>query len=90
MKASDIMTTKVVRAYADTSIREVARLLLENGISAIPVVDRDGTVLGIVSEGDLLGRRDKEREARRDWWLTLLAEGEELSPEFLASMRARE
>ncbi|MFI5024380.1 MAG: CBS domain-containing protein [Alphaproteobacteria bacterium] len=90
MKASDIMTTKVVRAYADSSIREVARLLLENGISAIPVVDRDGTVLGIVSEGDLLGRRDKEREARRDWWLTLLAEGEELSPEFLASMRARE
>ncbi|HKO07011.1 MAG TPA: CBS domain-containing protein, partial [Alphaproteobacteria bacterium] len=53
------MTTKVVRAYADSSIREVARLLLENGISAIPVVDRDGTVLGIVSEGDLLGRRDK-------------------------------
>ena len=90
MKASDIMTTKVVSTHADTPIRQVARLLLENGISAIPVVDRDGTVLGIVSEGDLLGRRDKEREARRDWWLTLLAEGEELSPEFLASMRARE
>jgi len=90
MRASDIMTTKVVSTHADTPIRQVARLLLENGISAIPVVDGDGTVLGIVSEGDLLGRRDKEREARRDWWLTLLAEGEELSPEFLASIRARE
>ena len=90
MKASDIMTTKVVSAHADTPIRQVAKLLLENGISAIPVVDRDGTVLGIVSEGDLLGRRGNERAARRDWWLTLLAEGEELSPEFLAHMRERE
>jgi hypothetical protein len=41
----------------------------------------------MVSEGDLVGRTDMEREARRDWWLALLAEGEALNPEFVASLR---
>src|SRR5215469_3913724 len=35
----------------------------------------------------MIGRDDNDRKARRDWWLTLLAEGEELNPEFLASLR---
>jgi len=41
----------------------------------------------MVSEGDLIGRTEVEREARRDWWLTLLAEGQTLNPEFLAGLR---
>jgi hypothetical protein len=44
----------------------------------------------MVSEGDLLGRDEADREARRDWWLTLLAEGEALSADFLGSLRAAE
>jgi CBS-domain-containing membrane protein len=39
----------------------------------------------LVSEGGLIGRREAEREARQDWWLTTLAEGEAVNPEFLAS-----
>lgn len=41
----------------------------------------------MVSEGDLIGRNDAERMARRDWWLSLLAEGETLHPDFLATLR---
>jgi hypothetical protein len=44
----------------------------------------------MVSEGDLIGRREVERESRRDWWLALLAEGNELNPEFIASLRTPE
>jgi hypothetical protein len=45
----------------------------------------------MVSEGDLIGGDEAAREARRDWWLTLLAEGETtLSPDFVASLRAPE
>jgi CBS domain-containing protein len=40
----------------------------------------------MVSEGDLIGRSEAEREARQDWWLTTLAEGEAVNPEFLASL----
>jgi CBS domain-containing protein len=53
-------------------------------------VDNAGIPIGMVSEGDLIGRDETEREARRDWWLTLLAEGEMLNPDFLAGLRSPE
>jgi CBS domain-containing protein len=88
MNARDVMTTAVVSVAPDIPVSKIAELLLEKGISAVPVVDGDGFPLGMVSEGDLMVRDDTEREARRDWWLQLLAEGDALHPKFLASMRA--
>jgi CBS domain-containing protein len=90
MKARDVMTSEVVSVPTDASTREVAQLLLQNGISAVPVVDERHAVIGMVSEGDLVGREEADREARRDWWLALLAEGEPLNPDFLASLRTTE
>jgi CBS domain-containing protein len=87
MKARDVMTRQVVSVSPDTTTRAVARLLVENKISAVPVVDTFGAPVGMVSEGDLVGRDETDREARRDWWLTLFAEGEMLHPDFLASLR---
>lgn len=89
MQATAIMTKDVAIAKPTTSTREIARLLLERGISAVPIVDDDGKVLGMVSEGDLLHHgHDATTEARRDWWLTLLAEGEELHHEFIANLKS--
>jgi CBS domain-containing protein len=90
MKAREVMTSDVVSVSADTPARQIARLLLDRAISAVPVVDDSGAPLGMVSEGDLVGRGETDREARRDWWLTLLAEGTEVSPEFLVSLHAPE
>jgi len=87
MNARDIMTTGVISVSPETPIHEIAKLLLKEGVSAVPVVDAGGVPLGMVSEGDLIGRDETEREARRDWWLALLAEGEALHPDFLASLR---
>jgi CBS-domain-containing membrane protein len=87
MNARDVMTREVVSVTPDTPMQQIAALLLEKGISAVPVVDNSGAPIGIVSEGDLIGRREAEREARQDWWLTTLAEGEAVNPEFLASLR---
>jgi len=87
MNARDVMTTTVVSVGPDLGIHEVAKLLLEKGISAVPVVDDAGKPIGMVSEGDLIGPDEPDREARRDWWLRLLAEGELLHPDFLASLR---
>jgi CBS-domain-containing membrane protein len=86
MNARDVMTREVVSVTPDTPMQQIAALLLEKGISAVPV-DNSGAPIGIVSEGDLIGRREAEREARQDWWLTTLAEGEAVNPEFLASLR---
>jgi CBS domain-containing protein len=86
MQAKDVMTREVVAVAPDTPTREIARILLEHGISAVPVVDSTGAPIGMVSEGDLIGRTESDRDKRREWWLALLAEGHELSPEFLSSL----
>ena len=89
MNARDVMTKAVVSVHPDTPVREIARLLLDNGISAVPVVDNNAIPIGIVSEGDLIRRDQPAREARREWWLEILAEGEQLSPEFLAWLNSQ-
>lgn len=61
MKAKEIMTEKVVYAKPEQTIEEVAKLLADNKISGIPVVEEDGRVVGIVTEADLLVRTQKLR-----------------------------
>jgi CBS domain-containing protein len=72
LTANDVMTTTVVTVSPETPVPEVARLLHERGISGVPVVDPGGTVIGIVSEGDLIGHAGTIGEQRRSWWLRLL------------------
>jgi CBS domain-containing protein len=86
MNAREVMTSPVVSATRDTPVRDIAQLLLENHISAIPILDDSGAPVGMVSEGDLIGRDETESNTRRDWWLALLAEGETLSRDFLSGL----
>jgi CBS domain-containing protein len=76
MRAADVMTTPVVTVGPNASVQEVAALLSEKGISGVPVVDPEGRVLGVVSEGDLLHRPEIGTEPtarrRRSWWLELM------------------
>ena len=54
MRTRDIMTSPVVSVTPDTSLKDVAALLVERGINAVPVVDAGDRLCGIVSEADLL------------------------------------
>ena len=87
MKAREVMTREVATVGPATPADAIARLLLDRRISAVPVVDAAGAPIGMVSEGDLVGRDAAARASRRDWWLALLAEGTELNQEFIASLR---
>ncbi|GAB0119413.1 CBS domain-containing protein [Acidisoma sp. 7E03] len=80
--AADIMTRTVVTVGPDERVPEIARRLVAHGVSAVPVCDAAGHVLGMVSEGDLLRPFTKERALKRAWWLEVLAEGQDLAPEF--------
>ena len=85
--AANIMTTKVISAGPDDTVAKVARLLVDSHISAVPVCDADGMVVGMLSEGDLMRPLGTESAIRRAWWLRMLAEGTELAPEFLNYVR---
>ncbi|WP_420133203.1 CBS domain-containing protein [Rhodopseudomonas sp.] len=88
MKAADVMTTRIVTVRPNASVRTVAETLLAHGISAVPVVDEAGAPLGIISEGDLMPRNEKARESRRDWWLQMLSEGDEVHPDYLQFLKS--
>jgi CBS domain-containing protein len=89
MRAADVMTTNVVTTGPDTSVQAVATLLSERGISGVPVVDADGRVIGIVSEGDLLHRAEtgteRRTERRRARWLDTLASDQDLARDYVKS-----
>jgi CBS domain-containing protein len=77
MQAKDVMTLNVISVPEDAPVHEVVRLLLKYRISAVPVVDGAGKVVGIVSEGDLLRPEGASRAAaRRPWWLAALFAGQ--------------
>lgn len=73
LTAADVMTATVVSVSPEAPVPDVARLLHEHRISGVPVVEGDGQVVGIVSEGDLIGHAGAIGEQRRSWWLRLLA-----------------
>lgn len=52
----EVMTRAVVSAYPDAPFKEIARVMIERGITALPVIDEDHYVIGVVSESDLLAR----------------------------------
>jgi CBS domain-containing protein len=56
MNVSDVMTRDVVTVCPETSLKDVARLLVERHISGVPVADADGRLLGVVSEGDFISK----------------------------------
>jgi len=73
MRVRDIMTRAVVSAAPETSVLDLATLMLDNRVSAIPVIS-GGSLVGIVSEADLLHRYElgtQRDAAARPWWRRL-------------------
>jgi CBS domain-containing protein len=70
MRARDVMTAEVVSVTPETTVPEIAALLIQRRISAVPVLDKDRLV-GIVSEGDLMRRPETDTEPGASPWLSL-------------------
>jgi len=87
LTAADVMTADVVSVEPDTPVQDIAQLLYTRRISGVPVVE-NGSVVGIVSEGDLFGHAAAIGEQRRSWWLSLFSE-ESLSARDYAKTHGR-
>jgi CBS domain-containing protein len=72
MKASDIMAPDVISADPDATVLQAARYMLQHHISGLPVIDKTGRLVGILSEGDFLRRREIHTERKRSRWLEFL------------------
>jgi CBS domain-containing protein len=85
MNAADVMTQSVITVTPDTSVVELAKLLVEKNVSAVPVVDGSGALVGIVTEGDLLRRKELASERRHHPIAAFLMSDLALEQEYIQS-----
>jgi CBS domain-containing protein len=83
MKTADVMTRKVVSVGTQASVLEAIRLMLQNRISGLPVVDGEGLLVGIVTEGDFLRRAETGTQRKRPRWLEFLTGPGRLAGEYV-------
>jgi CBS domain-containing protein len=85
MIASDVMVRDVKTVTPGTGIAEVARLMAQNDLSALPVVDDHKQLVGIISEADLLRREEIGTDVRRPGWVEAMTPATTLAAEFTKS-----
>jgi len=92
MQAQDIMTRNVVSASDDATVEQVTALMMENHISAVPILDTGGAILGVISEGDLMRRVEGSQTGIKSWWLSFFTGASETATDFVAlrSRRAKD
>ena len=89
MKARDIMSTKVVTVSPSTSVRDIAGLMVEKHVSGLPVLNDNGTLVGMVSEGDLLRRPEIGTQKHRRRWVSFFSGVDSQAREFTKSHALR-
>ena len=72
MLASDVMPRNVISIDPESTELQAARLMLQHRISGLPVLDKSGILVGVLSEGDFLRRRETRTERHRSRWLEFL------------------
>jgi CBS domain-containing protein len=77
------MSTRVISIAPDASILKAIRLMLQNNISGLPVVDRSGSLVGVVTEADFLRRNETGTERKRPRWLEFLLGPSRLADEYV-------
>jgi CBS domain-containing protein len=85
MKAHDVMTWGTITVEPEASVARAVRLMLQNNISGLPVVDAKGQLVGMVTEGDFLRRGELGTQRQRPRWLEFLLGPGRLAAEYVQS-----
>jgi CBS domain-containing protein len=89
VQACDLMTTSLVVVPPETPVAGVVELLSSRGISAVPVTDAEGRLLGLVTEGDLIRRLAEEERGPLGWFLGLFADSRRLAQRYAKAHGAK-
>lgn len=82
MQVKDVITRNVISVDPGETIFNAARLMLQHRISGLPVVDKGGELVGIVTEGDFLRRSELGTQRQRPKWLELIVGPGRLAEEY--------
>ena len=85
MQVKDIMTPEVISVRPDAAVGDIAELLMNEKISAVPVLTDDGKLMGVVSEGDLIRRLSGNADEGRPWWVAALSSRANDAKDFIKS-----
>lgn len=85
MRAIDVMVRDVITVHPDTDVAEAVGLLGKHDVSALPVVDSNNHLLGIISEADLIHRVEIGTEMHRPWWMEAVTGASILAQDFAKS-----
>jgi CBS domain-containing protein len=85
MRAIDVMVRDVVTVSPDTDVGDAVKLLAEHDVSALPVLDANRNLVGVLSEADLIHRVEIGTEKHRPWWLEAVTGASTLAEEFAKS-----
>lgn len=89
MQARDVMVSPVITIGKSATVREAAKTMLEKRISAVPVVDNTGKLVGIVTESDLMHRAEAGTEHPYSWWVHFLAGDATIAADYVKSHAAK-
>ena len=85
MKARDVMVSPVITVGENDTVRDVAKLLIAKRISAVPVVNGAGKLVGIVTEADLMRRVEAGTEHSYSWWLSFFLGDRAIAADYVKS-----
>ncbi|SHG81805.1 CBS domain-containing protein [Bradyrhizobium erythrophlei] len=83
MRAHQIMTQHVIAIGADAPIAEALDTMLRHHVSGLPVIDTDGKLIGIISEGDFIRRAELGTQRKRGRWLSFLVGADRVAADFV-------
>lgn len=89
MRAGDVMVSAVVTTSPDTTVEGLARLMINLRISGVPVLGKDGRLVGMITEGDLLRRVETGTERHRPRWSEPFSSKSGLAAEYIKSHAKR-
>ena len=89
MRATDVMSTPVVAAGPRITVQHVARMMINHRVSGIPIIEEDGQLIGIITEGDLLRRVETGTERRRSRWSEWSLPNSRLAADYVESHARR-
>ena len=85
MNVAALMSTNIVSVLPSTTLADAVRIMIANRVSGLPVLESDGRLVGMITEGDLLRRTELESEGKQPSWLKLFLMPSRVAADYVAT-----